>query len=152
MLGLVLNLTTAEESLGVALLIKDDTEASGHVADITRGVVIDVHPRVLASVAIDVFKLISFIRLILVHFRMVIGLDSGSSLPWLHREELLTFLDLLSLELEEVRLRFVLVINGFKLASLLVELHALFLHVGRNITPVFSGGFAFSRVAGSHFW
>ena len=152
LLRFVLDLATTEEPLGVFILVEDDTEASSHIADVTSGVVVDSHSRVLASVAIDVLELVGLIGLRLLNLRMVIRLDSGSSLPGLDGEELLTFLDLFGLELEEVRLGLSLVIDGLELTGLLVDSHAfVLLEFFRNFSPVFARRFAFSRVAGSHF-
>lgn len=152
LLGFVLDLATTEELLGVGRLVKNDTEASSHVADVALRVVVNSHSRVLASVAIDVFELVSLIGLRLFNFRMIVGLDSGSSLPGLDGKELLTFLNLFGLKLKEIRFGLVLVIDGLELTGLLVHLHAaVVLEFFRNITPVLLGRFTFSRVAGSHF-
>ena len=104
LLGLVLDLATAEEGLRVGSLVEDDTEASGHVGDVAIRVVIHGHSRVLASITVHILKRVGLIGLRFVDLGMVLRLNCGSSLPWLDGKELLTLLDLFSLKLKEVRL------------------------------------------------
>lgn len=42
LLRFVLDFTTSEELLGVFGLVQDDTETSGHIAEVTVGIVVDV--------------------------------------------------------------------------------------------------------------
>jgi len=116
LLGLVLDLTTTEELLGVRVVVKDDTESGGHVDDLTVLVDEAVLARISASVTIDVVKSVSLVRLLLVDGVVIVRLSDLTN-PWADSHELLTFTSILHGE-EIVFGTFVVIDTVLKLASL----------------------------------
>lgn len=122
LLGLVLNLTTTEELLGVGVVVKNDTEGGGHVDDLTVLVDEAVLARISTSVTVNVVECVSGIRLIIVDGVVTVRLSDLTN-PWADCHELLTFTSILNLE-EVVLWTFVVIDTVLKLTSftsLLVE-------------------------------
>jgi len=90
LLGLVLNLSTTKEFLGVLIMVKDNTKSGSHVDNLTVLVEEDVLARVSASVTINVLKSVSLIRLVVVDGVVIIRLSNLTN-PGLNSHELFTF-------------------------------------------------------------
>jgi len=59
--GCVVNFAASEESLAVGFLIKNDTETSSHVNNLSIRVEVNILSAILAPVSINVLKLVGFI-------------------------------------------------------------------------------------------
>mmetsp|Transcript_22822 Transcript_22822/g.16141 ORF Transcript_22822/g.16141 Transcript_22822/m.16141 type:complete len:251 (+) Transcript_22822:1353-2105(+) len=122
LLGLVLNFTTAEEALGVSVVIEDNTESSGHIADLAVGVEEDVLSSVSASVSVNVVQSVSDIGLIVVNGVVIVGLSNLTN-PRADSHELFSLTGIL--HLEEIVLLALLIINVIvedaSLTSFLIE-------------------------------
>jgi len=116
LLGLVHDLTTTEELLGVGVVIKDDTKSGSHVDDLTIAVNEAVLTRISASVTIDVLEFVSHVRLVIVDRVVTVGLSDLTN-PGLNSHELLTLASILGSE--HVIIDTVLKLAS--LASLLIE-------------------------------
>ena len=92
----VFDLTTAEELLGVAGGVENDTESGSHVDSLALAVPVDVLLAVGATIAVDVLEFVLGGGLVVVDGVVLIGFDDLSE-PWAHRHELLA-LSLLHLE------------------------------------------------------
>ena len=130
-LGSVSDLTTTEELLGVGLTVEDDTEGGSHVDSLSSAVEVDILLGVGASVAVDVLKLVSDIRLLVIDFVVAFRLCYLTN-PRTNSHELLT---LGLFYLEEVVLATIVIFSSVgddTLACLLVILDAttITIHVG----------------------
>lgn len=123
LLGLVLDLATSEESLGIGFLVEDDTKACGHISDIAIWIKVYVLTRVLASVAINVLQGVSCIWLRWIRFWMIIGLGD-LTFPWLNSHELFALNLFYFLELKKVIFRSIVVVELFNFSSDLVSTHS----------------------------
>jgi hypothetical protein len=142
--------------LGVGFLVKDDSEACGEINDVSRWIVVNILPGILAPITINVFKLVGDIRRRTVLFGGALRLDSCGSLPWSYGEELFSLTDFISLELKEftIIIRSLLVevidINVFTIDSSAASIISVQLFWG--LSPIFCGIYsAITRCTRSHF-
>ena len=75
----IIYFSCTEKLLGVWSLVENNTKACSHVDNLSRSIVKYVLTRILTAIAIDIFKLISYIRLFFVYWRMICGLNNSTN-------------------------------------------------------------------------
>ena len=86
----IIDFSSTEELLSVWILIKNNSKACCHVNNLSACVVKYVLTRILATITIDILKLIGFIRWGFVYWRMICGLLYSTN-PRLNSHEFFLF-------------------------------------------------------------